>query len=145
MPAPAQLWRGSHSEYHHNYQSTYKREKSHHRWKVKETGEEPHLFCFNNTLAGTNPSVWENCNASWGKGSSALKTSHKAPLLVSLPQQYLPTGDQTSKPIQMESSHNAIRGVNSTNPPQYHGSHGECSIPPHITFKENMNMDSFQA
>lgn len=69
-----------------------------------------------------------------GKGSSALKTSYKAPLLVSLPEQYLPTGDQTSKPIQMESSHNAIRGVNSTNPTQYHGSHSQCSIPPTYHF-----------
>lgn len=69
-----------------------------------------------------------------GKGSSAPKTSHKALLLVSLPQKYLPTGDQTSKPVQMGSSHNIIGGVNSTNPTQHHGSHSECSILPTYHF-----------
>ena len=78
-----------------------------------------------------------------GKGSSALKTSHKALLLVSLPQQYLPTGDQTSKPIQMESSHNAIGG--STAPTQLSIMVATVSVLffPHITFKENINIYSF--
>ena len=145
MPAPAQLWRGSHSEYHHNYQSTYKREKSHHQWKVKETGDEPHLFCFNNPLAGTNPSVWENCNASSGQRLQCPEDFPQGSSSCQSAPTVLTHWGQTSKPIQMESSHNAIRGVNSTNPTQYHGSHGECPIPPHITFKENINIDSFQA